>query len=50
MKTSMNAGFPQHLENLENLEMWWQLFQSWKYHGILKFWKISWKNEKKPGK
>ena len=25
-------------------------FQSWKYHGILKFCKISWKKEKKPGK
>ena len=42
-----NSEFPQHLENLEK---WWKLFQSWKYHGILKFCKISWKNEKKPGK
>ena len=30
-------GFPQHLENLENLEKWQYLFQSWKYHGNFKF-------------
>ena len=41
--TEITTGFPQHLQNRENLENYRQLFQSWKCHRI-------WKNLKYHGK